>query len=349
MRLGVDGERPLPASRVEQIRGGEVLGEFRTEPSDVPQCPGAYGVVGADAHRGEAVAVAQLHRAVPDGLAVHSATGRPGVRAIGVAHAGRGDIADGGVAEGADHFGEIGRGGHVVAVELRDHVVALIAPIVVEVGEVAFLAAGAARPVGPVVGGHAAAAGHPHPVPSAPRGDLLGRVLVAQPYVVGVRKILGQHRLERPPGGGPRLRGGAGDGEGDRYRGDRQVRVDPANPERGDEEVAGQAGEVEQQDAVDDQSRPADAVLGAQPPGPEVEEAQRPAHGDRREEGPVAAGERGHEGRRPDGAHRERQSEDGAHAALIRTTLPSDIRASSRSSSAWSAVIGSLCVMVRRS
>lgn len=254
----------------------------------------------------------QLHRAVRDGLAVHPAPGSPGVRVVGVAHAGSGDIADGGIVEGADHFSEVGRGGHMVAVELRDHVITLVAPVVVEVGEIAFLATGAARPVIAVVREHATAAGHPHPVRAAPGDDLLGRVLVAQPHVVPVRKVLGQHRLQGLPGSGPRLRGGTGHGEGDRERGDGQGRVDPAQPQRGDEEVAGEAGEVEQQGTVDDQPRPADAVLRLQPPGPEPQEAQRPARGDHHEGGPVAPGECGHEGRRPDGAHRERMSEDGA-------------------------------------
>lgn len=294
MRLGVDGERTLPARRVQQVGGGEVLRQLGTEPADLAQGAGAHGVVRADAHRCEALAMAELERPLPARLAVEPAPRGPGAVGVAVAYAGCGDIADRGVGERADHLGETARRGHMVDVELGDDVVALVSPVAVEVGEVALLAAGAPRPVGPLTGRGSAPRGHPHVVRAAPVGGLLAGGLLAQPYVIGVRVVLVEHRQQGAPGGGPGLRGRAGHDEGDRQQGNRQVGADPAHPQGGEEEVGRHDGQVQQDRAVDDQSGPVRPVLRLQPPRPDPDEAHRPAERDQDQQAPVAARQRGH-------------------------------------------------------
>ena len=77
VRLGGDREHAVPANRVEQEAGREVLGEFGPEPADVLQRGGPYRIVRSDAGGRPAVAVPQLERSVKGRLPVQAAAGRP--------------------------------------------------------------------------------------------------------------------------------------------------------------------------------------------------------------------------------------------------------------------------------
>ena len=81
----------------------------------------------------------------------------------------------------------------MVGVELSHEVVALITVVIVEEGEIAFLAARAPRPDGPVIVGSALARRNKNAVLQAPAQCLRGRVLVGKPGVM--RNVLGEHRL----------------------------------------------------------------------------------------------------------------------------------------------------------
>jgi hypothetical protein len=57
-----------PAARVQDHRGGMILGQFRAKPADRLQCLGAHRVMRADAHRRKAAGIAQLENTVKGGL-----------------------------------------------------------------------------------------------------------------------------------------------------------------------------------------------------------------------------------------------------------------------------------------
>ena len=95
----------------------------------------------------------------------------------------------------------------MVAVQLRDDVVVPVSLLVVEVGEVAFLAPGPARPLLLVVFGDAVAAGYLDSVLCAPRQHLGARIFIAEPYVIGMWKALPEHGLEGLARDFPRFRG----------------------------------------------------------------------------------------------------------------------------------------------
>jgi hypothetical protein len=66
----------------------------------------------------------------------------------------------------------------MISIELHDDVVVPVAVVVVEVGEIAFFAAGSARPAGPVVSLDPMAAAHHHPMALAPLQRLFSRMFI---------------------------------------------------------------------------------------------------------------------------------------------------------------------------
>ena len=85
----------------------------------------------------------------------------------------------------------------MVRIQLRDEIIAIIAVMVIKIGKVAFLAAGAPRPCFLVIVLDAFAGGDLNSVPGAPFKGFLVGVFVRQPCVM--RHILRQHRLQRDP------------------------------------------------------------------------------------------------------------------------------------------------------
>ncbi len=58
MSLGIDGERAMPPSRVEQEGRREVLGQIRPDAADLTQRFRPNGIVRSDAYRSESCVVA---------------------------------------------------------------------------------------------------------------------------------------------------------------------------------------------------------------------------------------------------------------------------------------------------
>lgn len=149
----------------------------------------------ADAHGREAAGIAKLENAVKRRLRLQARARGPTGRGIGRADRGRADIAHGWVGKGADHLAQVAGLRHMVGIKLCHDVVIAIAPMVVEIGKVALLAAGAARPCLVVIARIALAAGNPDAVARAPcAGQIIG-VFIGQPCVM--RVILRQHGVQR--------------------------------------------------------------------------------------------------------------------------------------------------------
>src|SRR5439155_437276 len=105
VRFRIDGKCALPAARIHRERGAEVLRQLRTDPADGAQRLRAHGVVAANTGWRETAVEARLNGAVPGGLRVEPTARGPRAIGVGVAHAGRRDVADGGIGEGSDHLG----------------------------------------------------------------------------------------------------------------------------------------------------------------------------------------------------------------------------------------------------
>ena len=167
-----------------------VLGQLRAETADLLQGGSAHGIVRTDAERRQTAVVPGLERAMHARLGVEPAARRPALGGVAVADARCRDVADLGIGERPQHVEQIAGLRHVVGVELHDKVVTGIAVVIIEVGEIAFLAARTPRPAGPVIVGTALAGRQQHAMrprtrrwsrprglrrPARCRGERLGR------------------------------------------------------------------------------------------------------------------------------------------------------------------------------
>ncbi|MDR9084217.1 hypothetical protein FEP36_05789 [Burkholderia multivorans] len=164
----------------------------------------------------------------------------------------------------------------MIGVELRHEIVVVVAVRVVEVREVAFLAFRAARPARAVIVGDAAPRRHAHAAQATPFERGRSRILVGEPGVVRVgliehREQRRAHDLERL---GRRLRDDHRDAPAARHV-ERRVRHDRGADD--EDEVAGNEGGPEQDEAVDAEAERIDVMLVAQPPAPEDRERGDPA------------------------------------------------------------------------
>ena len=250
----------------------------------------AHRVVRADAARS---AVSGLRRSVQHGLDIQPPASRPGPLGVAVADARCGDIPNERIAERGNHTPQVVRRRYVVRVELGHHVVEVVTPPVIEVGEVPLLAAGPPWPGRPVVGGRAIARGDPHPIVGAPLARLDVGTLVRQPGVKREREFLDKHRFERLAHHLPWLTGRLRDDHCRPQLRERQIRVWPLHAPDPEEEPQREEQHLDrQQRYVDRQGDGRDPMPGLQAPRPRPRRQDRPRQHQTRQVQPLATAQR---------------------------------------------------------
>ncbi len=272
---GVQRMNAPPAMRIHEQGRGMILGQFRSESADFLQRCRAHRIMGTDADRGEPAIVTGLQRAMHAGFHIKASARRPAFTRIAITNARCRNITDRRIGEGPQYVEEIARLRHMVGIELRDEIIALIAIMVVEEGQIAFLAPGAAGPALPMIVGTRLARRHEHAMLTAPGERCRRRVLIGKPGIM--RHILRQHGAQCFSHYFERLRRCLGDDHGDTASG-------------GDAKRPGRARRVEEnRDEVKRQDRdPCHKcrhqngtqqviVLGAdEPPLPEIGDGNNP-------------------------------------------------------------------------
>src|SRR5690606_32614254 len=146
-----DGMRAAPPAGVKDERGRMVFGEFRAEAAHLAKRRRADRVMRTDAERRPSGIVSGLQRAVHTRFDIQPSARGPAPIRVGVADAWGGDIPDPGIRERSDGVAQVIRRRDMIGIELRNEVVVLVSEMIVEIGEVALLAAGTPWPCFAVV------------------------------------------------------------------------------------------------------------------------------------------------------------------------------------------------------
>ena len=277
VRHGIDREHPAPAAGGQHQGGREVLRQLWTKATDLLERGGSYRVVRSDARGRVLPRVSRLLRTVEGGLQVKAPSRSPAFGRVFVANARRGYVTNGRIAKRSNHLPQVSRGRNVIGVQLRDDVVIPVAPVVVEVGQIAFLAPGPTRPRRAVVALDSLPAGDLDAVLLAPAQGLRRRGLVRQPNVVGVGVVLPQHAVERFRQHDPRFGGRLGHDDGRSQPRDRETRIRPLHPIREEEEPSRQKEHLaEDHHRNDDHPGWSHPVIALKPPDPEDDHGADP-------------------------------------------------------------------------
>lgn len=272
---GIQRMHTPPAAGIHHQCRRMVFSQLRTEAADLFEGDGTYRVMRPYAHRRQAAIVTGLERAMHAGLGIEPSTCRPAFGSVLVANAGGRDIADLWIGERTQHVEEIVGRGNMICIELRHEIVAAVAVVVVEEGEVAFLAPRASGPRRPMIIGSPLAGRDEDPVPGAPVESLGGRVFVGKPGVVF--HLLGKHCQQgfTDDREGFRRRLGHDHGHSTARR-QAQGTVRSCRPIEDDDEIGRQSGNPGKNEAHRNCAESIDVMARLQPPDPEIGEGADP-------------------------------------------------------------------------
>ena len=276
----------------------------------------------ADAERRPATIVTQLQRAVQARFGTKPATRRPAFTGIGVADARGRHISNFRIGKGTHDLAQIIRFRHMIRIELGDEIITLVTVVIVEISEIALLAACAPRPGLAMIFRNALPGGNENAVRTAPFQRLRIRSLIGKPDVE-LQALLLQHRQQRLLHHRERFRRRLGDNHRHPAPRQRGTPVDNPGVEKDEDEIGRQKRDPRKRRRDDGVIGPVDDAIAIEPPDPEVGERHQPAADAEKIGHAVPAGEnRQHPQVAGGGVHTGRRNGRGGAGCHDRTSSP---------------------------